>query len=196
LGLAHSLGKVVAMINLMGPFMFRSLFIFLAFSINSFNVLAAPSMYQVLSQGEYQTPISVMKQLESNKGDMIVAFDMEIEADELIYEFVIVNLVKQQLIETRIRAKDGAKLKDSSKTIAADDLDQVQAVKMLQRKQLSFSDLVSMAMKDKPGFLLEAELDHDLAISYLELKLLTEMSKHTVAFDIDNLRPLPLLKWD
>jgi hypothetical protein len=66
----------------------------------------------------------------------------------------------------------------------------------LQRKQLSFSDLVSMAMKDKPGFLLEAELDHDLAISYLELKLLTEMSKNTVAFDIDNLRPLPLLKWD
>ncbi|MBB1268796.1 hypothetical protein [Shewanella sp. SR44-3] len=173
--------------------MFRCLFVFLAFSCNA---LAAPSMYQVLSQGTYQTPISVMKQLEAVKGDMIVAFDMEIEADELIYEFMIVNLAKQKLIETRIRAKDGVKLKDSSKTIAADDLDQVQALKMLQKKQLSFSDLVNMAIKNQPGFLLEAELDHDLAISYLELKLLTEQSKNTIAFDIDNLRPLPLLKWD
>lgn len=174
--------------------MLRLLFIFIMLPFTA--AATPPSMYQLLSEGTFLTPISVMQQLEGASGDTIVAFDMEIEGDELLYEFTLVNLTKKQITQTRVRAKDGIKLNSSNKTLAANDLDQMEAVKMLQKKQLAFSALVTMAMVKQAGFLLEAELDHDLAISYLELKLLTEKSKNTVAFDIENLRPLPLLKWD
>jgi uncharacterized membrane protein YkoI len=175
--------------------MLRFVYILLLFPFTAATA-ATPSMYQVLSQGDFLKPLTVMQQLEQVSGDTIVAFDMEIERDELLYEFTLVNLTKGLITESRVRAKDGVELSSSNKSIAANDLDQAQAVKMLQKKRLSFSALVAMAMDKQSGYLLEAEVDHDLAISYLELKLLTESSKNTVAFDIENLRPLPLLRWD
>lgn len=61
---------------------------------------------------------------------------------------------------------------------------------------MKFSELVTLAIKNQQGYLTQAELDHDLSISYLELKLLNQDSRNTIAFDIETLRPLPLLKWD
>jgi hypothetical protein len=53
-----------------------------------------------------------------------------------------------------------------------------------------------MAMQNSKAHLLEAQLDKDLGIAYLELKVMDERGKHKLAFDIEKQRPLPLLKWD
>ncbi|WP_394497450.1 hypothetical protein [Shewanella sp. ENK2] len=87
-------------------------------------------------------------------------------------------------------------MKKKLTALESDDLDQVKAAKVLISKGMTFTELVKLAKENQSGYLIEAELDHDLAISYLELKLLNVSSKHTIAFDIEELRPLPLLQWD
>ncbi|MDO6619638.1 MULTISPECIES: hypothetical protein [unclassified Shewanella] len=159
-------------------------------------VMATPSMHTLLSQGEYVEPIVVIQQVEMEHDGLVSAFDMDIENDQLIYEIELINLDTNELIAFEFDAQDGSLKSKKLSQFASDDLDQIKAAKVLIEHNMSFSDLVKLATKNKSGYLIEAELEHDLTISYLELKLLNVNNKHTIAFDIENLRPLPLLQWD
>ncbi|MEZ9536628.1 PepSY domain-containing protein [Shewanella sp. 10N.286.51.B8] len=159
-------------------------------------VMATPSMHTLLSQGEYVEPIVVIQQVEMDHNGLVSAFDMDIENDQLIYEIELINLDTNELIAFEFDAKDGSLMSKKLSHFASDDLDQIKAAKVLIDHKMTFTDLIKLATKNQSGYLIEAELEHDLTISYLELKLLNAASKHTIAFDIENLRPLPLLQWD
>ncbi len=60
---------------------------------------------------------------------------------------------------------------------------------------MAFSELVRLASQKHQGKLLEAQLEHDLGISYLEFKMVDENGKRKHAFDIQKLKPLPMLQW-
>uniref|UniRef100_UPI0040474913 hypothetical protein n=1 Tax=Shewanella sp. TaxID=50422 RepID=UPI0040474913 len=114
----------------------------------------------------------------------------------LIYKISMVNLETRKMSKYQYRALDGVLLKEKSSDYSTDDIGLLNAAKVLQAKHMTFSALVALAIENQQGYLTQAELDHDLSISYLELKLLNQDSKNTIAFDIETLRPLPLLKWD
>jgi uncharacterized membrane protein YkoI len=159
-------------------------------------VMATPSMHSLLINGEFLKPITVMEQLEQQAKGTICDFDVDVEEGLLVYKISMVNINTHQISKYQYRALDGQLLTEKSSTYASDDIGQVNAAKMLQDKHMKFSELVTLAIENQQGYLTQAELDHDLSISYLELKLLNQDSRNTIAFDIETLRPLPLLKWD
>ena len=159
-------------------------------------VMATPSMRTLLNNGDFVMPIVVMKQLEQQDQGTICDFDVDVEDGVLVYKISMVNIEAHRMSKYEYRALDGEQLNEKSAAYASDDIGQVNAVKVLQAKHMTFSALVALAIENQKGYLTRAELDHDLSISYLELKLLNQDSRSTIAFDIETLRPLPLLKWD
>ncbi|MCL1159142.1 hypothetical protein K8B83_02600 [Shewanella inventionis] len=159
-------------------------------------VMATPSMHTLLINGDFLKPIVVMKQLEQQDKGTICDFDVEVEEGLLVYKISMVDVETRKMSKYQYRALDGVLLNEKTSVYSSDDIGPVNAAKMLQAKQMTFSALVALAIEDQQGYLTQAELDHDLSISYLELKLLNQDSKNTIAFDIETLRPLPLLKWD
>ena len=59
------------------------------------------------------------------------------------------------------------------------------AINFIAKNKLLFSELVELAIHKNSVHLLNAELDHDLGISYLELKLIDNNGRYRLAFDVE-----------
>ena len=173
--------------------MFRLLLAMLFFP---WAVFATPAMQALLDKGEYLAPVAVMEQFELQNKGTIYGFGVVLQNEELVYKFSTINIDTQHISQLDYRAINGELIAEQSQAFDATNTEQMGVVELLRHKQLTFSSLVSMAIKGKQGYLMVAVLDHDPSISYLELKLRQQASDSTIAFDIENLRPLPLLKWD
>ncbi|NMH66196.1 PepSY domain-containing protein [Shewanella salipaludis] len=168
----------------------------LSLSLLTWMSVAAPSLYSLLSQGQYRPPMQVMLQLEQHYPGVITQFDIDVQNGELIYEFNMLDPDAKTTVGFAFKAADGSLLEQKVAKLESDDLEELAAVTLMRQQKLQFSQLVTLATGDLDAYLIEAQLDHDLGISYLELKLLSAAGRHKLAFDIANLRPLPLLKWD
>ncbi len=149
----------------------------------------------LLSDNQSYTPLTIITQVEKEYSGTVAEIEAEEHRGELVYELKMVNISDRTLMEFEFNGSDGKLLKQKVKRLDMDD-DEVIAVKLLESMQLSFSDLVKQALGSRQTYIREAELDHDLGISYLELKLIDQYGRHKIAYDIKNQRPLPLLKWD
>lgn len=168
----------------------------LGFILVSGVVSAAQSLYSLLAGGDYQQPQSVMQQVEKNFQGVITEFEMEMQEGELVYKFELINPLANAITRLEYRAIDGKLLKKKAAKVTSDELSEIEATRFITAQHQTFSSLIALATKDHNGFLTDAKLDHDLGISYLELKLLDGTGKYKLAFDVKNLRQLPLLKWD
>ncbi|WP_076414020.1 PepSY domain-containing protein [Shewanella sp. UCD-KL12] len=157
---------------------------------------AEDSIMTLLSDESNLTPQAFLQQVETEYPGTVAEFEIDVENGELIYELSIIDTQLKTITEFEFRAKDGRLVKQQVESLEADDRDELIAVNLMEDKSLSFSSLVNKAMSARQAYILEAQLDHDLGISYLELKLIDENGKSKIAFDIESLRPLPLLKWD
>jgi len=158
--------------------------------------LAAPSIQSLVSQEGLLTPISVMENWEQQEQGTLCGFGLDIDNEQLVYLLSAINPDSKRLYQFEYNALDGALLDKSSQPYESNSIEQLHAISLMREKNISFSSLVSLAIQNQNGFLLQADLDHDLSISYLELQILSNEAKKVIAFDIENLRPLPLLKWD
>ncbi|MCE9679723.1 PepSY domain-containing protein [Shewanella sp. AS1] len=156
---------------------------------------ANSTLLALMSDNQGQTPQMLLAQVEKDYPGIVA----EIQADEdkgaLIYEVDVVDIHHKTLIALEFAAKDGELLKRKEKSLHDGD-DALKAARLLDEMGLSFSLLIKQAMGNRQSHILEAQLDHDLGISYLELKLIDQSGRSKIAFDIKNQRPLPLLKWD
>ncbi|MCL1144231.1 hypothetical protein [Shewanella gaetbuli] len=161
-----------------------------------FMAMAAPSIHSLLAQDGLVNPVSVMEQWEQQQKGTLCGFGLDIENEQLVYLLSAINIDSKEVYQLEFNAQDGALLDETSKPYEGKEIEQLHAVSLMRDKNISFSSLVTMAIHNQSGYLLQADLDHDLSISYLELQMLNNEAKNVIAFDIENLRPLPLLKWD
>ncbi|QYK01503.1 PepSY domain-containing protein [Shewanella psychrotolerans] len=159
-------------------------------------VCANPAVLELLSDSQNLTPQMLIAQAEKDYPGVISEFDIDVENGELIYEISIIDTKQDTVTEFEFWAKDGRLIRQKVEALEADDRDELKATKLVLEMGLTFSQLIKHAMGDSTAHILEAQLDHDLGISYLELKLINENGKRKLAFDIEQQRPLPLLKWD
>ncbi|ABO21968.1 PepSY domain-containing protein [Shewanella loihica] len=157
---------------------------------------ANPAVLELLSDSQSLTPQKMILQAEKSYPGVISEFQIDVENGQLIYEISMINTKDDTISEFEFWAKDGRLIRQKVEALEADDKDELKAVRLLKEMEQSFSQLLKLAMGDSNAHILEAQLDHDLGISYLELKLIDANGKHKIAFDIENQRPLPLLKWD
>lgn len=158
--------------------------------------VASPTLLELLNDNDRIQPIELMQRIESQFPGVIVEFETDVENGALVYEIDLINPDDRTTTELDLLASNGEILKRKVERLEADDMAELAVVKLLVQKQLSFSQLVEMAVQNSKAHLLEAQLDKDLGIAYLELKVMDERGKHKLAFDIEKQRPLPLLKWD
>ncbi|ACA89033.1 MULTISPECIES: PepSY domain-containing protein [Shewanella] len=157
---------------------------------------AEKSVLELLSDRQNLSPQSLMLKIEKQYSGVICEFEIDVENGELIYEVSIIDTQRETITEFEFKAKDGHLINQKVETLEADDKDGLKAVNLMEDIGQSFYSLVHKAMDGRHGHILEAQIDHDLGISYLEIKLIDETGKHRLAFDIQNQRPLPLLTWD
>lgn len=157
---------------------------------------AEQSVLELLSDRQNLTPQALMLKIEKQYFGVICEFEIDVENGELIYEVSLIDTERETITEFEFKAKGGHLIHQKVETLEAADKDGLQAVLLMEDINQSFYTLVHKAMNGRHGHILEAQIDHDLGISYLEIKLIDEEGKHRLAFDIQNQRPLPLLTWD
>ncbi|GGI87244.1 hypothetical protein GCM10007978_26210 [Shewanella hanedai] len=162
----------------------------------SAQTLAEQSVLGMLLDKQNLSPQALMLRIEKQYSGVISEFEIDVERGELIYEVSLIDTENETITEFEFKAKDGQLIHQKVETLEADDKDGLQAVLLMEEINQSFYSLVHKAMDGRHGHIVEAQIDHDLGISYLEIKLIDEAGKHRLAFDIKNQRPLPLLTWD
>ncbi|MGS0674131.1 PepSY domain-containing protein [Shewanella sp. 0m-4] len=157
---------------------------------------AGQGLYSLLSTGDYPSPTEMVQKLEQQHVGVISEFEANIEHGELVYEFKMIDQQANTITEYEYRAIDGSLKEREVGRIKKDDNDELAGVVMLQENGLSLSDMLTLVGKETSGYIVKAEVDNDLGISYIELEILDIDGKRQLAFDIENKQLLPLLKWD
>ena len=115
------------------------------------------------------------------------------ENDGIIYQVEMVDLVNNRIEKLYFDALSGQLLRKRTQDLTFVDTNKLQAVaKILERNQ-TLSNLLKKFTKSHAGIVLNARLDRDLGINYLELELLHVDGRIKLAFDLDQMQPLPLL---
>ena len=156
---------------------------------------AAPNVLTGLTQAQYQNPIATMRTIEKNVPGVITHFTINTQHSPMLYEFTVLNPKTHKLTQLDYCAESGELVNKKAHTYHTNHHSELAAISFITKNKLQFSELVELAIHKNSVHLLNAELDHDLGISYLELKLLDNKGRYRLAFDVEKLRPLPLLKW-
>ncbi|MCL1076182.1 hypothetical protein [Shewanella dokdonensis] len=158
--------------------------------------IAAPSqLLSIFEDGQHLLPAAAIASAEANHLGEIIEFIAEINDGKLQYRLTLVDPLRRTQSELTLDGSDG-KLLDKQTHSLTKDAPTLALALMLQQRQQRFSTLIQLALVHSNGYLQQAELDQDLGISYLELKVLDEHGSHKLAYDIEHQRQLPLLKWD
>ncbi|MBY5922744.1 PepSY domain-containing protein [Ferrimonas balearica] len=158
---------------------------------------ASSRLYEQLVNNDAPTPLQILKQVEQryqNEG-RIVEFELEVERGVLTYEVSLGQSDENSFLELTLDAY-GNVLERERESGEVDDESDLEALAALEEKNWKVSDLVEKAIGKHSGFLLEAQLEHNIGISYLEVELLTEKGKRKLAVDLATGEPLPILQWD
>ncbi|MBM7071741.1 hypothetical protein JQC92_06750 [Shewanella sp. 202IG2-18] len=156
---------------------------------------AAPNLLSVLTQTPFQNPIDTMRNIENSTSGVITHFAIDTNNSPMRYLFTVLDPKKHTVTQLEYCAVDGVLIKRKATTYDSDKHSELAAINFISKNKLLFSELVELAIHKNSVHLLNAELDHDLGISYLELKLIDNNGRYRLAFDVEKLRPLPLLKW-
>ncbi len=156
---------------------------------------AESDLWQHLSQVQHVAPIKLMQDVERQFPGVIAEFSTELDDGVLTYEIDVINPKDKSMTELVYRARDGQLLRRQTGNLTSEDKNELQAAAKILEHNQTFSQLINQAMRTHQAFVVEAQLDRDLGINYLELELLNADGKVKLAFDIDQQKPLPLLTW-
>ncbi|MBE8167820.1 MAG: hypothetical protein HAW66_05605 [Shewanella sp.] len=158
-------------------------------------VFATPKTLSQITSNTFQDPMVTMRLVEKTQSGIISNFAIDIQDNDVRYLFSLINPKTNTITQLEYRALDGRLIKQNVSLYTPGQHSKIAAIRFIFKNNLSFSELVELAIKNNSVHLLRAELDHDLGISYLELKLIDNNGQYRLAFDVEKLRPLPLLKW-
>ncbi len=156
---------------------------------------AAPKPSTAAGQPQFQNPIDTMRIIEKSIPGVITHFSINTQRSPMMYEFTVLDPKAHKLTKLEYCASSGELMAKTVHTYLTKAHSELAAISFITKNKLEFSELVELAIHKNSVHLLNAELDHDLGISYLELKLLDNNGRYRLAFDVEKLRPLPLLKW-
>ena len=169
------------------------LFSSVGFSVSSW---AEQSVLELLSDEQNLSPQELILKVEKEYSGVICDFEIDVENGELIYEVSVIDAERETVTEFEFKAKGGGLLNQKVERLEVADKYGLKAVILIEKMGQTFYSLVNNAMHDRNGYIVGAKIDHDLGISYLEIKLVDAAGKRKLAFDIESQRPLPLLTWD
>ncbi|KFZ37610.1 hypothetical protein HR45_09300 [Shewanella mangrovi] len=166
-----------------------------ALSLISVTALAAPSYWQQLDNGKLVAPRRLIAKVEQQFPGVITCFHVAEDASSWQYDISLVEPITSIRHQLVFSGSNGQLLHQQDQKLASND-DSLLLAKHLLNKQLSMSNVLNNALRKNNGKLQSAQLDRDLGISYLELRVIDAAGSHRLAYDIDHRRQMPLLKRD
>ncbi|MGB0893897.1 MAG: hypothetical protein ACPGUD_05765 [Parashewanella sp.] len=157
--------------------------------------VAYGNLFATLTSRPFQDPMDAIRLVEKTQPGVISSFNTEVQQGDIYYIFYVVNQRDNTCVQLEYAALTGKLIQQNVSILNSSQHPELAAIKFISKNKLLFSELVELAKKQDSVHLLRAELDHDLGISYLELELIDNNGQHRSAFNVETLRPLPLLKW-
>ncbi|MCL1098890.1 hypothetical protein [Shewanella gelidii] len=149
-----------------------------------------------ISEQQLPSPIKVMQQVELLHVGIISRFHLERNSQgDLSYRIDVIESQEHQVTHFSYSINNGLLINEGVNDLSSYEVEKLNAVLFLKVNRLSFSNMVKSATTESRGHILEAKLEHDLGVNYLSVELVDAQGKHMVAFDLDEQRPMPVLKW-
>ena len=163
---------------------------------SSISLAASSAIFSMLDTSDTPAPRKVLNQIEQRYADqaIIVEFELEIEQGKATYEVTLYQTAQQRFIELLLD-HNGQVITLEYKNPELDEQEEVAAAAIMKRKKLSMQQLVQQLDNNPQHYLIEAQLEQDMGISYMVATFVTAEGKHKKAIDLETGKHLPLLRW-
>ncbi|MBV7316089.1 PepSY domain-containing protein [Shewanella sp. NIFS-20-20] len=168
----------------------------LLLQVMSFSAFAQPQLMTSLQNSNLYSPMSILDKVTKLSPGIVSEFDTRLDGERLVYLVEVVDTKDKSHTEYIVNAESGAVLRVFKSKLQAKDMAEYRAANSLVAKEHDMQHFLKQAINNQPGRLIQAKLDNDLGINYLEFTILDGSKAHTQAFNIDRMQPIPLLTRD
>lgn len=171
------------------------LFISLLF-LSNFCVAANSAIFEKLEMSSAPTPLEILKKIENQyiNQAVVVEFEIEFEDGDTTYEITLYQASRKQFIELLVN-KEGVLLELEYNHPEIDEQEEIAAAELMTKKGFLMQDLVIELDTDANRFLVEAQLEQDMGVTYMVATFVNIKGSHKKAIDLTTGKNLPLLRW-
>lgn len=154
------------------------------------------AIFEKLNVSLAPTPVEILTKLENqylNKA-VIVEFELEFDNGRTTYEVTLYQASHHRFIELLV--DEAGKLEEFEyEAPEIDDQEEIAAAKLMSKKNLLMQSLVNELAASNNHFLIEAQLEQDMGVTYMVATFVSSQGRYKKAFDLVTGKNLPLLRW-
>ncbi|MDQ9090174.1 hypothetical protein RC083_01065 [Pseudoalteromonas haloplanktis] len=164
--------------------------------ITSISIAASTAVFDKLHQANAPSPQSILQKIENEyaKKAVVVEFELEFEHGKTTYEVTLYQAEKHRFIELLVD-QQGKLIELEYDAPEIDEQEEIAAATLMSQKGLTMQGLVAQLDSPAHQYLLEAQLEQDMGITYMVATFVTEQGRHKKAIDLATGKDLPLLRW-
>ncbi|MGO3299306.1 MAG: hypothetical protein ACTILD_01060 [Pseudoalteromonas sp.] len=176
--------------------MMKKVLLFSLLFISSISSAASSATYEKLHHAKSATPTAILEKVENKyKSEaVIVEFELEFEKGKTTYEVTLYQANRKRFIELLLD-KDGHLIELEYEAPELDEQDEIAAADIMQKKGYTMQLLVAKLNDSSEHYLIEAQLEQDMGITYMVATFVNERGRHKKAIDLTTGKSLPLLRW-
>lgn len=164
--------------------------------VTSISIAASSAIFEKLHQANAPTPSAILQKIEnkySNKA-VIVEFELEFEKGNIVYEVTLYQASNARFIELLVDQK-GNMIELEYNAPELDDQEEIAAAELMRHKGYTMQGLLSKMHDPAHQYLIEAQLEQDMGVTYMVATFVTAQGRHKKAIDLATGKDLPLLRW-
>lgn len=157
---------------------------------------ASSAIFNMQNSSTAPAPTEVLYNIEQHyaKNAVIVEFELEIENGQSVFEVTLYEAKKQRFIELLLDSA-GKVIELEYEAPELDEQEEIAAANLMSRKGYTLHGLVTQLDSEPTHYLIEAQLEQDMGITYMVATFVTSKGRHKKAIDLETGKNLPLLHW-
>ncbi|MFU2511647.1 MAG: hypothetical protein ACTH4U_03030 [Pseudoalteromonas prydzensis] len=164
--------------------------------VTSMSIAASSAIFAKLHQANAPTPSAILQKIEneySNKA-VIVEFELEFEKGNTTYEVTLYQASSARFIELLVD-QNGSLIELEYNAPELDEQEEIAAAELMRHKGYTMQGLVRKMHDPAHQYLIEAQLEQDMGVTYMVATFITAQGRHKKAIDLATGKDLPLLRW-
>jgi hypothetical protein len=157
---------------------------------------SSSAIFDKLNNANEPSPQSILKNIETEylNTAVIVEFELEFEKGKTTYEVTLFEQKNNRFIELLVDVK-GKLIELEYAPPELDEDDEVAAAKLMRKKNYRMYQLVQLLDSTQTQYLIEAQLEQDMGVTYMVATFVSLKGRHKKAIDLATGKNLPLLRW-
>ncbi|GHF01939.1 hypothetical protein [Thalassotalea profundi] len=174
----------------------KYIFLIALFFYNSLCYASSSAIFDKLNNENKPSPQTILKKIETEylNTAVIVEFELEFEKGQTNYEVTLFEQKYNRFIELLIDVQ-GKLVELEYAPPELDEDDEVAAAKLMRKKNYRMYQLVQSIDSSQTQYLIEAQLEQDMGVTYMVATFVSIKGRHKKAIDLATGKNLPLLRW-